>query len=75
VLVAGVAAVLRVLLGTACGLIGSASVLGQVVDIVLVVPWVQVAAIVVVATAAGLLASVLPARRAVRTSPVAAIAV
>jgi putative ABC transport system permease protein len=73
-LVAGVAAVLGVLLGGAYGLIGAASVLGGVGDIVLDVPWLQVAAIVVVATAAGLLASVLPARRAARTSPVAAIA-
>jgi putative ABC transport system permease protein len=74
VLVAGVAAVLGVLIGGAYGLIGAASVLGEVGDIVLDVPWLQVAAIVVVATLAGLLASVLPARRAARTSPVAAIA-
>ena len=68
------AAVLGVLLGGAYGLIGAASVLGEVGEIVLDVPWLQVAAIVVVATLAGLLASVLPARRAARTSPVAAIA-
>jgi putative ABC transport system permease protein len=49
-------------------------VLRPVGDLVLVVPWLQVAAIVGVATLAGLLASVLPARRAARTSPVAAIA-
>ncbi len=74
VLVAGVAAVLGVLIGGAYGLIGAASVLGEVGDVVLDVPWLQVGAIVVVATLAGLLASVLPARRAARTSPVAAIA-
>ncbi|MGY1752287.1 FtsX-like permease family protein [Blastococcus sp. SYSU D01042] len=74
VLVAGVAAVLGVLVGGAYGLIGAASVLGEMGDIVLDVPWLQVAAIVVVATVAGLLASVLPARRAARTAPVAAIA-
>jgi putative ABC transport system permease protein len=74
VLVAGVAAVLGVLLGGAYGLIGAASVLGAVGHIVLAVPWLQVAAIVVVATLAGLLASVLPGRRAARRSPVAAIA-
>jgi putative ABC transport system permease protein len=74
VLVAGVAAVLGVLLGGAYGLIGAASVLGNLGDIVLAVPWLQVAAIVLVATGAGLLASVLPARRAARTPPVAAIA-
>ncbi|MGY1814379.1 ABC transporter permease [Blastococcus sp. SYSU D00820] len=74
VLVAGVAAVLGVVLGGGYGLAGAASVLGDVGEVQLTVPWLQVAAIVVVATAAGLLASVLPARRAARTPPVAAIA-
>ncbi len=74
VLVAGVAAALGVLLGGAYGLIGAASLLGEIGDIVLTVPWLQVTAIIAVATLAGLLASVLPARRAARTSPVAAIA-
>ncbi|MGY2076180.1 ABC transporter permease [Blastococcus sp. SYSU DS0828] len=73
-LVAGVAAVLGVVLGSAYGLIGVASVLGSYGELVLSMPWLQVAAIVAVATAAGLAASVLPARRAARTSPVAAIA-
>jgi putative ABC transport system permease protein len=74
VLVAGVAAVLGVVIGGAYGLAGVASAVGSVGDVVLVVPWLQVGAIVAVATLAGLLASVLPARRAARTSPVAAIA-
>ena len=73
-LVAGVAAVLGVLLGTGYGLIGVASVLGDHGEVVLSMPWLQVAAIVVAATVAGLLASVLPARRAARTPPVAALA-
>lgn len=74
VLVAGVASAIGVVVGGAYGLIGAASVLGELGDIVLDVPWLQVGTIVVVATVAGLLASVLPARRAARTSPVAAIA-
>jgi putative ABC transport system permease protein len=74
VLVAGVAAVLGVLVGGAYGLVGAASALGDVGDVVLRVPWLQVGAIVAVATAAGLLASVLPAGRAARIPPVAAIA-
>jgi putative ABC transport system permease protein len=73
-LVAGVAAVLGVLLGAAYGLVGVASVLGDYGEVVLSLPWLQVGAIVVVATVAGLLASVLPARRAARTPPVAALA-
>ncbi|WP_336029100.1 ABC transporter permease [Geodermatophilus sp. FMUSA9-8] len=73
-LVAGVAAVLGVLVGGAYGLIGTASLLGGQDVVVVDVPWVQVGGIVVVATVAGLLASVLPARRAARTAPVAAIA-
>lgn len=39
------------------------------------VAWREVAIVVVVAVAAGLAASVLPARSAVRTSPVEALAV
>ncbi|RZU33954.1 ABC transporter permease [Blastococcus saxobsidens] len=74
VLVAGVAAVLGVLVGGAYGLIGAASALGEVGTVVIDVPWLQIGAIVVVATVAGLLASVLPARRAALTPPVAAIA-
>jgi putative ABC transport system permease protein len=74
-LVAGVASVLGVGLGGLYGIAGAASVLGNQRVLVLSVPWLQVAALVVVATVAGLLASVLPARRAARTAPVAAIAV
>ncbi|WP_346621051.1 FtsX-like permease family protein [Blastococcus montanus] len=74
VLVAGVAAVLGVLVGGAYGLVGAASALGEMGEVVISVPWLQVGAIVLVATVAGLLASVLPARRAARTPPVAAIA-
>jgi putative ABC transport system permease protein len=74
VLVAGVAAVLGVLVGGAYGLVGAAAGLGEVGEVVISIPWLQVGAIVVVATVAGLLASVLPGRRAARTPPVAAIA-
>lgn len=73
VLVAGVAAVLGVGLGTVYGLTGAASVLGRLGPLHLSLPWAQLVAIVVVATLAGLAASVLPARRAARTSPMAAI--
>jgi len=74
VLVAGVAAVLGVLIGSAYGLVGVAAALGEVGEVVVSIPWLQVAGIVLVATVAGLLASVLPARRAAKTPPVAAIA-
>ncbi|MGY1739097.1 FtsX-like permease family protein [Geodermatophilus sp. SYSU D00684] len=74
VLVSGVAAVLGVVLGGVYGVSGTASVLGMAGEVVVAVPWLQVGGIVVVATLAGLLSSVLPARRAARTAPVAAIA-
>jgi len=73
-LVAGVAAVLGVVLGSAYGLAGTSAALAQEAPVVLNLPWAQLAGIVAVAAGAGVLASVLPARRAARTSPVAAIA-
>ncbi|MPQ96779.1 FtsX-like permease family protein [Modestobacter sp. I12A-02628] len=75
VLAAGVAAVLGVVAGGAYGLATVSSALAEDGGaVVLAVPWLQVGAIVVVATVAGLLASVAPARRAARTPPVAAVA-
>jgi len=73
-LIAGVAAVLGVVIGAGYGLAGTAAILGQVGAVVIDIPWMQLLAVIAVATAAGVLASVLPARRAARTSPVAAIA-
>lgn len=73
-LVAGVATVLGVVAGSLYGLAGTAAVLAESGEVILDFPVLQVLAVVVVATAAGVLASVLPARRAARTSPVAAMA-
>jgi len=73
-LVAGVAAVLGVLAGSMYGLVTAAALLSETDDVILDFPVLQVLAVIVVATGAGVLASVLPARRAARTSPVAAMA-
>ncbi|WP_298991202.1 ABC transporter permease [uncultured Pseudokineococcus sp.] len=73
-LVAGVASVLGVGLGVAFGLAGTSAVLASAAPVVLDVPWLQVAAVVAVATLAGMVASLLPARRAAAVPPVAAMA-
>jgi putative ABC transport system permease protein len=73
-LIAGVAAALGTLVGAVYGAIGTICALGGEGPVTIDVPWLQVAAIVVVATLAGAAASVLPSRRAARVSPVAAIA-
>ncbi|MDM7854057.1 ABC transporter permease [Cellulomonas alba] len=74
-LIAGVGAVLGVALGLVYGWAGAAVVLGNTGDLTLAVPWQRLGSAVLVAVVAGLLASVLPARSAVRTPPVAALAV
>ncbi|GEK21682.1 ABC transporter permease [Cellulomonas xylanilytica] len=74
-LIAGVGAVLGAALGLLYGWAGAVITFGEIGDVILVVPWTDLALLLVVALAAGLLASVLPGRAAARTSPVAALAV
>jgi len=79
-LVAGVGGLLGVVLGSLYGWAGAASLLGGAAAAggaaiwTPELPWGRLALLLAVAVAAGLLASVLPARRAVRTPPVAALA-
>lgn len=75
VLISGVGGVLGAVIGVLYGWAGAAVVFGGLGSAELAVPWRDLGIILVVALGAGLLASVLPARSAVRTPPVAALAV
>ena len=71
-LIAGAAVLIGLVLGMIYGYVGVSSILGaipNVEQIPLVVPWGRVGLVVLVALAAGVLASVLPARGAARTPP------
>ncbi|QCQ92025.1 ABC transporter permease [Rhodococcus sp. SGAir0479] len=73
-LIAGVAAALGVVLGLAFGITGSAALFGFD-DLQLgTLPWLTLAAIVAGGGLAGVIAALLPARRAAGTAPVAALA-
>lgn len=72
---AGVAALLGALLGVGYGILGAMSLLVGLGTVAVSVPWWQLVAVVAVAAAAGLLASVGPSRRAARLSPIAGLAV
>ncbi|MDO8119946.1 FtsK/SpoIIIE domain-containing protein [Isoptericola sp. b490] len=61
------------MLGIANGWLGTAILLARVQTVALVVPWRDLGLVLAVALAAGLLASVLPARSAARTPPVEAL--
>ena len=74
-LIAGVGAVLGIVLGVLYGWAGASAALAVMGDVTLAVPWRDVALVLVVALVAGLLASVIPGRSAARTSPVEALAV
>src|SRR5699024_7678482 len=74
-MIAGAGALIGVVAGLAYGWLGSAILLTCMVEVPLVVPWQHVVLVAVVALGSGLLASVLPARSAVRTPPAAALAV
>ena len=74
VLIAGVAAIIGSVLGTVYGWAGAQSALGSFASVTAVIPWGQILAVVAVAAIAGLLASVVPARRAAKLSPVEGLA-
>lgn len=74
VLVAGVAALIGVALGALYGWLGAQSALGGFATVQPSVPWLQLLLVVAVAALAGLAASVVPARRAAKLSPVAGLA-
>jgi putative ABC transport system permease protein len=70
VLLAGVAGLLGVALGLGYAWVGVRTMIGGVIEeVTFVVPVGQLAAVVGVAAVAGLLAGVLPARRAARVAP------
>ena len=74
-LIAGVGAVLGIVLGLVFGWAGAATALSLMGDVRYAVPWLDITLVLVIALVAGLLASVVPARAAARTSPVAALGV
>lgn len=73
VLVAAVAAALGVVMGVAFGIAGVASLVGVETVALGAMPWLQLLGIVLVAGVAGVLAALLPARRAMRAEPVEAL--
>src|SRR5690606_3555462 len=75
VIIAVVGAALGAVLGIVYGWTGSALILGSSGGLRLAVPWRDLAIILAVAVAAGLLPSVLPSRPGTRTPPGAALAV
>lgn len=75
VLLATVGVLLGVALGTGYALAGVTALFGEFATVTPVLPWTQLVGVVGVAVVAGLLASVLPARRAARVAPAAALAV
>jgi putative ABC transport system permease protein len=72
--IAAVGAVLGVALGLLYGWAGATTALSALGSVPLVVPWTEIWLVLGIAVVAGLVASVLPARAAVRTHPLAALA-
>ncbi|MBM6621123.1 ABC transporter permease [Micrococcaceae bacterium RIT802] len=74
VLIAGVAALLGIVLGTTYGVLGAQSAVGSFATVTLSLPWGQLLLVLGVSVLAALAASIVPARRAARLSPVEGLA-
>lgn len=74
-LIAGAAAVLGIVLGSIYGLVGARSATLSMGGFVVSMPWLWILVVLVIAVGAAVLASVLPARRAAKLSPVEGLAV
>ncbi|WP_183513029.1 ABC transporter permease [Paeniglutamicibacter cryotolerans] len=74
VLIGGVAALLGVILGSLYGALGAQSALGEFSGVIVSLPWLQLASVIGISVLAALIASVAPARRAARLSPVEGLA-
>jgi len=75
VLLSVVATALGTLIGVVFAWVALRTLVGGAVDeVALVLPWGQLAVVVLVSGIAGLLAGVLPSRRAARTTPAAGLA-
>ncbi|MBE1876403.1 ABC transporter permease [Myceligenerans pegani] len=72
-LIAGVGAVLGIVLGLVYGWTGALTALSIMGGVSLTVPWLDLGVVLVVAIIAGLVASVAPARSALKASPVEAL--
>lgn len=73
-LLAAVGAVLGLLIGSLYGVLGIVAILGSTYPVSITIPWDRLVIVLVLALAAGALASVLPGRTAARTAPAAALA-
>lgn len=74
VLLALIGAVIGIVLGSVYGILGIEALLGGAYPVMISIPWLQILLVLVLAVLAGLLASILPGRRAARTAPAAALA-
>ena len=74
ILMAGIAALIGTALGILYGSLGALALFNAVGGVVISIPWLSLLAVVGVAVLAGLVASVGPARRAARLSPIEGLA-
>jgi len=74
VMLASIGTFIGIVLGTGFGWIGAATVVGDAWPISLAFPLGRIGLVVAIAIVCGLLASILPARRAVRADPIVALA-
>ncbi|MFT4147540.1 MAG: ABC transporter permease [Micrococcaceae bacterium] len=73
-LIASISAVVAITAGSTLGVLGATAILGKVWSVTIALPWLQLILLLFISAAAGIIATIVPSKKAAKLSPVEGLA-